>query len=164
MPPQATFEEITDVEQIKELPELQSQAKHNTRELHRLGRDLERLGEHHPQYQETKDRVATRRKRSFTIRRRKTTLEEGHRKVKEEEERVQREESSRQLKLPELEERKEQLKAQLLQLAEDTDTAQRKANGPEQRSDAALLHGLHRGAYAAFEVLKRTPSLRSENA
>jgi len=148
------------IQKLENLDVLRAQARHNTRTMRGLSREAVLFAVDDPKRKDLEQKIAARRQRSFVIARQKTKLEETKRKKEEEELRRSNEELLDELKFPKMMETRDRLMEELLVLATDAENAQRQAHGPEQRMEAAKLLGLHRGAMAAREALKRIPVLR----
>lgn len=148
-----------DPKDIVDLEELQLQARFNTKAINKVRYELE---DANPLTLEnlTKE-LNSRKSRSGSILRKRKELEAVEKKKKEVEEEKKRF-ASRDNTFSEFEKTKFNIIDQVLELAQKVEQSHRKVNQLEQRGLATKLLALQRGCYAAYESLKRVPSLETK--
>lgn len=160
---------------VSGLRELQVQARTNTGFMRDLREDIDRLDrqqqslinegrvEETMPLQSSKEslekKLQKRRIRANALRRRKLEIQEVERKAQEDREREERIASRNPGRQGDLESRKKNAIEILDSIAQDSESLLRSARNNQDHDLARRLMGVHRGAEAALEALKRTPSV-----
>jgi len=156
------FKELSkdDIQKLDDLDLLRKQARYNTHTMRALSREAVVLPEDDPKRKDLEQTISERRQRSFILNRQRRKIEDEKKKEAEEKARRDTEDLLDDVKFPEMMQTRDRLIEELLVLGIDAENAQRQANGPSQRLEAAKLLALHRGAMAAREALRRIPVLK----
>lgn len=152
-----------DVNTITDLRELQELARANTRILSRNARDLALYSDKDGEaFHKMKNEVTERRKLSRLIVMRKATLESANNQKKAEEEKQKIEGIHRELEIPQIQDSLEEIKKRVTETLDSVDTALRKTRAQNLYTEATILYAYQRALQAAYEVLRRTPKINTE--
>lgn len=171
-----------DITTIKDLDELQVQARDNSKNLRALVSRKEELIERQKQLlnveesedsdevlkkvtrelKSTEDLITVRRTRAAALIRKRQDFVAQREKKEQEKKTVESEELSRELHIPHLNERRQDLKDLLAGLEVETRQARLKAsrNNPDI---ARVLNAWNRNVLAALQLVDRMPKLTTEN-